>query len=98
VLDHVLRFSLGKDKMERAAAAALADDLDRVGTPRGEVDTHAQTASHADGAMAVSAGAGTSDVFGQFKSLSLQAPEAESPTKVMNVYTGEMEFPKPAKK
>ncbi len=33
ILDHVLRFSLGKDKMERAAAAAAADDLDRVTQP-----------------------------------------------------------------
>ena len=28
ILDHLLRFSLGMDKVERAAAAAKADDLD----------------------------------------------------------------------
>ena len=37
ILDHVLRFSLGKDKLERAAAAARADDADRAASPRAEV-------------------------------------------------------------
>jgi len=103
VLDHVLRFSLGKDKMERATAAALADDLDRVGSPR-NVDDKNDAAAPAGSVAGLLPGTvgmspGAADVFGQFKSLGLglQVPDAV-PAKVMNVYTGEMEAPVPAKK
>jgi hypothetical protein len=45
ILDHVLRFSLGKDKLERAAAAARADDLARCATPHSHSDDSSSSSS-----------------------------------------------------